>query len=75
MPDALPPTPVSSALAHVRDVRAVLDWLRAQERLLAGLRDEAILALVAAGMSYEAIARESGVTRGRVGQIVQGHRG
>lgn len=64
-----------AALERVRDVRTVLDWLRAQERQLALKRDEAILALVAAGMSYEAVARESGVTRGRVGQIVQEQRG
>jgi hypothetical protein len=64
-----------AALERVRDVRTVLDWLRVQERQLALKRDEAILALVAAGMSYEAVARESGVTRGRVGQIVQEQRG
>lgn len=60
-----------TALSRVRDARAVLSWLRGQERVLAGQRDAAILVLVAAGMSYEAVARESGVTRARVGQIVQ----
>jgi len=72
MSDVLPyATP---ALSRVREVRFVLEWLRAQEALLAGERDEAILLLIADGLSYEAVAKESGVTRGRIGQIVQGSR-
>jgi hypothetical protein len=74
MPATATPEAAQAALEQVREVRTVLDWLRAQERELALLRDEAILVLVAAGMSYEAVARESGVTRGRVGQIIQGQR-
>jgi hypothetical protein len=74
MPATATPEAAQAALEQVREVRTVLDWLRAQERELALLRDEAILVLVAAGMSYEAVARESGVTRGRVGQIIPGQR-
>lgn len=60
-----------SMLAHVRRTRAALARLRDRERALTADRDVAILALVAHGLSYEAIARESGLTRGRVGQIAQ----
>ena len=70
------PTPddVENALSRVRDVSATLEWLRAQERRLADARDDAIVLLAEAGWSYEAIARESGLTRGRIGQIVLGQR-
>lgn len=74
MGDRALPSDAQSALARVHDLRAVLGWLRSQELLLATVRDEAIVALVAAGLSYEAVARESGVTRARIGQIVQGQR-
>jgi DNA-directed RNA polymerase specialized sigma24 family protein len=60
-----------STLLRVREIRTVLSWLRSQESALAAARDEAIMVLVGEGLSYETIAKESGVTRGRVGQIVQ----
>jgi DNA-directed RNA polymerase specialized sigma24 family protein len=60
---------------RVCQIRAVLDWLRTQELQLAAERDEAILLMVAEGLTYQAIARHAGVTRGRVGQIVQQARG
>jgi hypothetical protein len=65
---------VQAALARVRDLRTALEQLRAHERALAAERDAAIAVLVEAGLSYEAVARESGVSRGRVGQIVHGRR-
>ena len=64
---------VDRALAELRRTRASLEELRAREADLAADRDAAILALVAGGWTYDAVAREAGLTRGRVGQIV--HRG
>jgi DNA-directed RNA polymerase sigma subunit (sigma70/sigma32) len=61
----------AAALACLRRTRTALDRLRARERELTKDRDAAIVTLVQHGRSYDAVARESGVTRGRVGQIVQ----
>lgn len=61
---------VDRALEQVRSARAALARLRAQEAELTSARDLAILELVASGLSYDAVARESGLTRGRIGQIV-----
>jgi DNA-binding NarL/FixJ family response regulator len=65
---------VPTAVSRVREVRLVLEWLRHQGALLTAERDVAILELVATGLSYDAIAKESGLTRGRVGQIVKHER-
>lgn len=62
-------TELRRALATVRRARTALIRLRAQERELTADRDDAILTLVGHGLSYQAIARESGLTRGRIGQI------
>ena len=59
------------ALEQVRAARAALERLRAEEAEVTAARDLAILELVASGLSYDAVARESGLTRGRIGQIVQ----
>jgi DNA-binding NarL/FixJ family response regulator len=61
---------VEDALTQVRAARSALEQLRAQELSLTCVRDLAILELVASGLSYDAVARESGLTRGRIGQIV-----
>jgi hypothetical protein len=74
MTEVLLPAQVEAALTRVRDLRGALEQLRTQERALAAERDAAIAVLVQAGLSYEAVARESGVSRGRVGQIVHGRR-
>ena len=62
---------VERALTEVRAARQALKRLRAEEARLTAARDLAILELVASGLSYEAVARETGLTRGRIGQIVQ----
>ena len=59
------------ALEQLHEVRTALERLRAEQASLTRVRDLAILELVAAGLSYEAVARACGLTRGRVGQIVQ----
>jgi len=66
-----PEEAVERALGEVRALRAALERLRGEEAELTRSRDVAILELVASGMSYEAVARASGLTRGRIGQIVQ----
>jgi hypothetical protein len=58
-------------LARLREITCLLQWLRAQETSLAAERDETILTLVSEGLSYEQVRLASGVSRGRVGQIVQ----
>lgn len=66
-----PLTPEHDAsLADVRQARVVLEWLRTQEQQLSHTRDQAILVLVAAGFGYEVISQASGLTRGRISQIV-----
>lgn len=62
---------LARALDRLREVRASLERLRDERTALTRIRDTAILELVAAGLSYEAVARASGLTRGRIGQIVQ----
>ncbi len=74
MTDVMLSPSVRAAGETVQRVCAVLTWVRTQELQLALERDEAILALVEAGLSYEAISQLSGLTRGRVGQIVQSNR-
>lgn len=59
------------ALERLREVRAELERLSGERAALTETRDTAILELVAAGLSYEAVAKASGLTRGRIGQIVQ----
>lgn len=69
-----PPSPLApehdASLADVRQARVVLGWLRTQEQQLSHTRDLAILVLVAAGFSYEVISQASGLTRGRISQII-----
>jgi hypothetical protein len=68
--------PLSAMAAYTTTLRvcSVLTWLRTQELQLAEERDQALLALVDAGLSYQAISDLSGLTRGRIGQIVQSSR-
>jgi hypothetical protein len=56
--------------ARVRHTRVVLEWLREQQEQLAVARDNAILELTAAGITYDVISQECGLTRGRISQIV-----
>lgn len=49
----------------------LLEALRLLQSEVSQTRDEALVALSAAGMSLHAIARLAGLTRGRVFQIVQ----
>jgi hypothetical protein len=72
--DDLDPS-AQAVLTRVRDITCLLQWLRAQENALAAERDQAIKTLVSAGLSYEQVRRVSGVSRGRVGQIVAESRG
>ncbi|MCW2674436.1 MAG: hypothetical protein JWP14_3025 [Frankiales bacterium] len=60
-----------AALTRLRELTCLLQWLRTQETALAAERDETIMKLVAEGLSYEQVRLASGVSRGRVGQIVQ----
>jgi hypothetical protein len=64
------PWDADALLARVRYSRVVLEWLRVQQEQLALARDEAILELTAAGMTYDSISQECGLTRGRISQIV-----
>jgi DNA-directed RNA polymerase specialized sigma24 family protein len=70
---AVPPSAMAAYTTALR-VCSVLTWLRLQELQLAEERDEALLALVGAGLSYQAISELSGLTRGRISQIVQSAR-
>jgi DNA-directed RNA polymerase specialized sigma24 family protein len=72
--DATLPPAVRNAHLTVQRVCAVLEWIRMQQQVLSAERDDAILLLADSGLSYEDIARLTGLTRGRVGQIVQPRR-
>jgi hypothetical protein len=67
--EPLPPAS-QAALDRVTEISCLLRWLRQQEEALAAERDAAIVALVAAGLSYAQVREVSGMSRARVGQIV-----
>lgn len=60
------------ARARAEQARDRLSALRAECDRLAAERDQAIRALSRMGVSYDAIATTAGVSKARVGQIVQG---
>jgi hypothetical protein len=69
-PSAERTAPYASSLRRIGDIRSKLDAARAEEAQLRAERDELLVALVGQGVRYAVLADASGLTSGRVAQLV-----